>query len=211
MSVKFIVNSFKQTNPDTFCPTFSTVYKALKQQRIKLPLDPLLYLSRGSYTKTALKEGKRSLINARDLKYRPGEANLRLEKGHFEADTVIGKREDKFVLFTLLNCKTRELYIALTKRDAKSINKALKMLIRKYNLEIKTLTVDNGSENTLIHKVVGKKKIFKCKPYASYQKGSIENAHRYIRRFIPKGKSFDSLHNNTCFGSKNKSMNTEEY
>ncbi|QIW62563.1 IS30 family transposase [Mycoplasmopsis gallinacea] len=193
MSVKFMINSFKQTNPNAFCPTFSTVYKALKQQRIKLSFDPLLYLSRGGYTKTTLKQGKRSLIHARDLKYRPKEANLRLEKGHFEADTVVGKREDKFVLFTLLDRKTRELYIALTKRDAKSINKALRMLIRKYNLEIKTLTVDKGSENTLLHKVVGKKKLFKCKPYASYQKGSIENAHRYIRRFIPKGKSFNSI------------------
>lgn len=184
---------FKQINPDTFCPTFSTVYKALKQQRIKLSLDSLLYLSRGGYTKTTLKQGKRSLIDSRDPKYRPEEANLRLEKGHFEADTVVGKREDKFVLFTLLDRKTRELYIALTKRDAKSINKALRMLIRKYNLEIKIWTVDNGSENTLLHEVVGKKNYLNVNLMLHIKKGSIENAHRYIRRFIPKGKSFNSF------------------
>ena len=38
---------------------------------------------------------------------------------------------------------------------------------------------------------VYKTKLFYCDPGASNQKGKIENNHEYIRRFIPKGKSFD--------------------
>lgn len=36
-------------------------------------------------------------------------------------------------------------------------------------------------------------KLFYCDPGHSEQKGKIENNHEYIRRFIPKGNSFDDL------------------
>ena len=36
-------------------------------------------------------------------------------------------------------------------------------------------------------------KLFYCDPGHSEQKGKIEKNHEYIRRFIPKGKSFDAL------------------
>ncbi|AIA33631.1 Transposase,IS30 family protein [Mycoplasmopsis bovis CQ-W70] len=35
------------------------------------------------------------------------------------------------------------------------------------------------------------KEIFHCHPYSSSEKGSIKNAHRLLRRYIPKGKSID--------------------
>lgn len=35
-------------------------------------------------------------------------------------------------------------------------------------------------------------KVFYCNPGHSEQKGKIENNHEYIRRFIPKGESFDN-------------------
>ncbi len=35
------------------------------------------------------------------------------------------------------------------------------------------------------------KEIFHCHPYSSSEKGSIENAHRLLRRYIEKVKSID--------------------
>ena len=36
-------------------------------------------------------------------------------------------------------------------------------------------------------------RIYYCDPNASWQKGSIERNHEFIRCFLPKGSSFDSL------------------
>lgn len=38
---------------------------------------------------------------------------------------------------------------------------------------------------------VYKTRLFYCDPGASWQKGKIENNHKYIRRYIPKKTSFD--------------------
>ena len=36
-------------------------------------------------------------------------------------------------------------------------------------------------------------KSFFCKPYASYEKGTVENINGLIRRFFPKGTDFDTI------------------
>ena len=40
--------------------------------------------------------------------------------------------------------------------------------------------------------------VFYCDPSASYQKGSIEKNHEYIRYVIPKGNSFNHLDQEDC-------------
>ena len=40
---------------------------------------------------------------------------------------------------------------------------------------------------------IGRTRIFFCDPSASYQKGTIEKNHEFIRYVLPKGTSFDEL------------------
>lgn len=40
-------------------------------------------------------------------------------------------------------------------------------------------------------------KIYYCNPHSSWQKGSIEKNHEYIRMIVPKGKPFDNYTRNT--------------
>ncbi|QQH28217.1 hypothetical protein HYE02_00815 [Mycoplasmopsis bovis] len=47
-----------------------------------------------------------------------------------------------------------------------------------------SLTIDNGSENYKLPEIESIKEIFHCHPYSSSEKGSIENAHRLLRRYI---------------------------
>lgn len=52
-----------------------------------------------------------------------------------------------------------------------------------------TLGLDNGIENKAhqdITKTTGAD-VFFCDPYASHQKGGIENANKMLRRYVPKG------------------------
>jgi IS30 family transposase len=55
--------------------------------------------------------------------------------------------------------------------------------------ELKTLTMDNdilfAKHETLRHLL--RVRIYFCHPYHSWEKGSVENANRVIRRDLPKG------------------------
>ena len=87
-----------------------------------------------------------------DISQRPEIAALRIEEGHWEGDTVVGKRGSKeAVVLSLLEKKT-ENYIAIRipGKDADSVLNAMQSLREefgdKFSQVFKTITVDNGSE-----------------------------------------------------------------
>lgn len=191
-SVTYLVNSFKKISPDEFAPSPSTIYKIIKKYPYFLEFDHIVKKSEGKYGTRKQKQTKpKTLKYATEISKRPDYINDRLEHGHFELDTVIGKINDTYCIVTIIERQTRMSYAMLSKRNSKAIKQTLLKLIKKHNLDIKTLTVDNGSENVLLHHVIPTERLFKCQPYSSWQKGSIENMHRLIRYYIPKGKSFD--------------------
>ncbi|AWX70125.1 IS30 family transposase [Mycoplasmopsis anatis] len=193
VSAKAIVNKFKKLYPNSSCPTASTVYKCLKSNEFSLSIDILQFLSVGKYKKRIKKTQKSSLKNAIPIHQRPEEANNRTMEGHYELDTVIGKREDKYCLVTVLDRKSRKLYSVRSLKTSLAVKKSLIKIIENNKLRIKTLTIDNGSENVLLHEVINQNNLYKCDAYCSYQKGSIENIHRHIRRYIAKGISMDKF------------------
>ncbi|WP_165166778.1 IS30 family transposase [Mycoplasmopsis anatis] len=193
VSAKALVNKFKKHYPDSPCPTTSTVYKCLKSNEFSLSIDILQFLSVGKYRKRTVKTQKSSLKNAIPIHQRPEEANNRTTEGHYELDTVIGKREDKYCLVTLLDRKSRRLYSVRSLKTSLAVKKSLIKIIENNALKIKTLTIDNDSENVLLHEVINQNNLYKCDAYCSYQKGSIENIHRHIRRYIAKGISMDKF------------------
>ena len=72
--------------------------------------------------------------------------------------------------------------------------KAVRRLL-PYKKHIKTITTDNGPEfaaHKLITKYLGAIVYF-ADPYASWQKGAIENTNKLIRQYIPKQANFDDI------------------
>lgn len=62
---------------------------------------------------------------------------------------------------------------------------------------IKTITTDNGTEFSE-HKYIAKMlhtTVYFADPYASWQKGAIENTNKLIRQYIPKDMDFKHLDN----------------
>ena len=83
---------------------------------------------------------------------RPEIASLRLEEGHWEGDTVVGKRAGKeSVVFSLLEKKT-ETYLAfrIPGKTSEAVMNLMNELHDEYGEHFsqifKTITVDNGSE-----------------------------------------------------------------
>lgn len=115
--------------------------------------------------------------------------------GHFEMDTVQGKKGTKNCLLVLTERKTREEYIyKLSDKKCSSVWSTLENVWSDFKYKIKSITCDNGVEfstnydfqNKELEKFV-RTNLYYCHPYSSYERGSNENANKLIRRFIPKG------------------------
>lgn len=126
---------------------------------------------------------------------RPKTIDLRLDVGHWEMDTVVGKRNGKSTsLLVLTERKTRlEIIMKIESRTEKEVVKALDKLQRKYKSKFKqifkTITCDNGVEfsDTKGIEKGNRTQLYYCHAYSSWERGSNENANKLIRRFIPKG------------------------
>ena len=78
---------------------------------------------------------------------------------------------------------------------AKAINA---LLIELPTSWVKTITFDNGTEFAEHEKVADllNVKTYFAAPYCSWQRGTNENTNGLIRRYLPKGTCFKTLHQN---------------
>lgn len=138
------------------------------------------------------------------IENRPKEIENREIFGHWEMDTVKGKRGvTKSCMLVLTERKTRdEIVIKMKDQGAASVVEALDRLERKWGdmfyKVFRSITVDNGvefSDYEGLEKSVlkeGKRTfVFYCHPYSSWERGTNENNNRLIRRHIPKGVDFE--------------------
>lgn len=139
------------------------------------------------------------------IENRPEEVKDREIFGHWEMDTVKGKRGvTKSCMLVLTERKTRdEIVMKLKDQCAASVVEALDRLERKWGDMFKkvfrSITVDNGvefadyagMEESVLEPGNKRTFVFYCHPYSSWERGSNENNNRLIRRHIPKGTDFD--------------------
>lgn len=122
-----------------------------------------------------------------------------------ELDTVIGKRDEGYNIFTILLRKSNFMIgIFLKEHTAKKICEALDYIEKKIG-KAKFMTyfniclTDNGHEfeyTDIIeasNRQIKRCHLFYCDPRASEQKGKLEKNHEFIRDFIPKGQSMSHL------------------
>lgn len=138
------------------------------------------------------------------IENRPNEVKDREIFGHWEMDTVKGRRGvTKGCMLVLTERKTRmEIVIKLKHQGAAAVVEALDRLERKwgdqFRMLFRSITVDNGVEfadyRGMERSVTGGRRtfVFYCHPYSSWERGTNENNNRLIRRHIPKGEDFDS-------------------
>ena len=127
------------------------------------------------------------------LEERPEEANKRTEKWHYEWDLIVSKKGFRWVLLTLIDRKTRlPRIIKLKSKKSKKI--MTEIIALKDEMWIKSVTFDNWMEFAL-HQLLNEAWIdtYFSKPYSPWEKWSIENLNRMIRRFFPKWTIFDNI------------------
>lgn len=139
----------------------------------------------------------KNIPNRTSIHERPKEADGR-RFGDWEMDTIIGK-DGKGAILTLTERSTNLLLQERLPegKNAQALAKVVIRLLYPYRGEgVRTITTDNGSEFCAHEEISRKLKnvtVYFADSYASWQKGSIENANKLIRQYIPKGTDFSKL------------------
>ena len=125
---------------------------------------------------------------------RPAAADRRSRFGHYEMDTVVSGTNGSGGLLVLVDRKSRRYIIEKLEHvtQADVIAALKRMLARKALGIVRSITTDNGCEfldPKKIKAVVGCN-VYYTRAYASWEKGSVENCNRFVRRWYPKGTDF---------------------
>lgn len=134
------------------------------------------------------------------IEQRPQDVESRQTFGHWGIDTVIGtKDKSKPVILTLVERATRfETLTLIDNKSADSVIQGLKAIFKDLKSLtphiFKSITADNGSEFASLYEEFGHDiDIYFAHPFSSFERGTSENQHKMLRRFIPKGTDLSTV------------------
>lgn len=178
--------------------SYNTIYRYIDNGIFpSLTRSDLPYKPRKKRKKTIIVKKESSLGKSIDI--RPGEAASREIFGHWELDSVIGKKEQGNTILVFTERKTRfEMIFRSNDKSASStlgvLNTLENMFGKSFNKVFRSITCDNGSEfnasECFERSLCGAHKrtdFYYCHPYSSSERGSNEKNNQMIRRWIPKG------------------------
>jgi len=156
--------------------------------------------SRAVKKKPGKKRGTSVGIDGRTfIDQRPRKVEKRLEFGHYEGDFIESGKDGKGSLLVLAERKTRYPFlIYLEDRSNANVNNLIEKLIADFNP--KSLTLDNDisfQKHPELSELI-KATVYFCHPQAPYEKGTVENRNKAIRRYVKK-KSDLSKYGNEYF------------
>ena len=142
------------------------------------------------------KDRKLPVTERISIHQRPEVVGERLRYGDWESDSVIFSKQ-KFALSVQSERKSKLIRIhkILNKTADETKNALIKTMESLPNELFKTITFDNGGEGARhmeIQKEYGIETYF-CDPFASWQKGGVENANKLIRHYLPRNTDMSKL------------------
>lgn len=174
-------------------------------------------LPRGDMPKMCMRRPRKreKITHKIDRKYRQGRTLDDYKKfkianpdtAEVQMDSVIGVIGGKVLLTLQFELGLMLAHLRDT-NNSQSVIDYFDMLEDKFGLDIfkkmfPAILTDNGSEfsnpsavETSPYTNEQRTRVFYCDPYASWQKGKVENNHTNLRRILSKGTSFNSLNQN---------------
>lgn len=146
--------------------------------------------------KTGRKVHRSRIPDRVSIHLRSNAANDRTEFGHWEADSMVGRRQRGTAIHTEVERQTRYLQAAIKPNlESDSTIKVQTKIFRSVPKPARrSTTMDNGKEfvkHGKLHKL-GMDTYF-ADPYSSWQRGTNEYHNGLLRRYLPKKTSFDDL------------------
>ncbi len=104
------------------------------------------------------------------IRLRPKYIEKRDEPGHLEIDSIIGKKNEYASIISIVDRCTRVMWLIKAEgRNEYYIDKLIRKYIEENEIEVKSITVDNGKEFEALG-ITAKRmnvKLYKCDPYCS--------------------------------------------
>jgi len=139
------------------------------------------------------------LAGKRNISERPQSVERRIERGHWESDTVMGS--GKGCVLTLVERVSGYVMIGkLAARTASvTVERACDLLARMPG-KFRTITSDNGCEFHGYKRIEQRMGIefYFANPHHSWERGTNENTNGLIRQYLKKGSNLDSLTQADC-------------
>lgn len=131
------------------------------------------------------------------IRERPQAANDRSQFGHWEGDSIEGKRSVGDGIHTEVERLSRKLLARKVGRiaSAETAQAQLAMFRGLPAAARRSTTLDNGREHhlhTRLHQALGLRTYF-ADPYSSWQRGTGEYHNGLVRRYVPKQTDFGHL------------------
>jgi transposase, IS30 family len=130
---------------------------------------------------------------AKPIGERAEDADLRIEFGHVEADSMHGKKSDDKQVIVIV--ERQSLYTTLllaTRRNAKRIARQIKARMQTWGLPFLSVTTDRGWEFSALGDVF-EGQAYVCDPHQPNQRGTNENQIGRLRIELPKGVSMNKV------------------
>jgi|SRR6185295_1977619 len=138
---------------------------------------------RGKKRKSGERTPKVLILHRIWIDDRPPIVDKRERFGDYEGDTIVSRRGDKTSLLTILERKSRYLFVRkVPNRKSDRVRRKLSQMMQK--AKVRTMTFDNGVEFAHHYKLSWQ--TYFCHPYSSWEKGQVEYANRLLRKFFPK-------------------------
>lgn len=135
---------------------------------------------------------RHSIPDRRPIDQRPACVADRSRLGDWEADTIVGARQQGY-LVSLTERRSRLVLLGrVADRCADTVARMMVRLLRPVRDRVLTITSDNGTEFAH-HQTVAralKADFFFAHPYSAWERGTNENANGLVRRHFPKGTNF---------------------
>ena len=122
---------------------------------------------------------------------RPKTIDLREEIGDAEADFIVSGKTGRGIILVVADRKTRNAFLEkIAEVSIENVHRSFLKIKEKFP-EMETITMDNDllfKKHLALEKILNVK-IYFCHPYHSWEKGTVENINKYIRRDIPKSSN----------------------
>jgi transposase, IS30 family len=139
------------------------------------------------------------LAGKRNISERPATVETRIERGHWEIDTVMGS--GKGCVLTLVERVSG--YVLIGKLEARTVEETVSRacrLIGRHPGKFRTITADNGCEFHGYKQIEARRGVefYFANPHHSWERGTNENTNGLIRQYLKKGTNLDSLTQAEC-------------
>ena len=154
-----------------------------------------LYSKRKRVRRRKQKKARELIPERTGIEHRPPGATNRSRYGHWEQDAVVSSKHStsSAALSVLQERRSRYVYAGPTSSMKPGEHTAVTRQLTD-KAKVLSITYDNGIENRK-HTELRERGVatFFTDPYSSWQKGSVENANKMLRRYFPKGTDFSTV------------------